>query len=267
MEFMSLTEKHITYIWENYSPQHIFSPIPPQYSHTEAEKIGDQILVNFLPRFSEVFLNRNYEQTDNEFFDNLSNQEEEADSPATLSKTIYELKDTILNAVFHYLAQLDLLFGHCQVRIYKDLLIYEILKGRYGNQLGKKFMELNEKDRNTVSTFLKKHHHNNGQRDFFNDIFFDFFGRTDNIYNENFPKNYTCHSAEIYYRHTTDTFYYYCAAEETDYNKKRFYVAKSLFADCTKNICPIWGKYCFGVIDNQIHLRASTPVIDGIQII
>lgn len=255
---------HMIYIWENYNTENHFSLLKPQdgYFLTETTCFGNQIRVNALSRFSEIFASRSHEESsenirDSDYLNGSKNQH----------KSICDLDDEIINIVFHYLAQLDLLCGHCLTHSYKDLLVGEILEERYGVQLRKDFETLNLKDRDIIAIYLQKHHQNGERKDLFNDIFFDLFGRVNNLYNDDFDKGYTKHSAEIYYQRSTDTFYYYCAAEESDYNKNRFAVAKTLFADCTKNIYPVWGKYCFGIINDCYRSYAAAPIIDKIQII
>lgn len=254
-------EENINYIWQNYSTENRFTLLH-EYSLKEAEQHGNQILVNPLVRFSEIF-SANY-------FKTLSENTHGADSldiQKTSFETLYDVDDEIPNLLFHYLAQLDLLCGHYLTHSYKDLFTNEILEGRYGQELCENFSKLNTKDRDIIAIYLQKYHEIGEKKDFFDDVFFDFFGRINNLYNEDFDADYTKHSAEIYYQRSTDTFYYFCAAEGSEYNKIRFSVARALFADCTKNICPVWGKYCFGIINENYREYAAVPIVNQIQII
>lgn len=106
-------EKDINYIWQNYSAENRFTLLH-EYSLKEAEQHGNQILVNPLVRFSEIF-STNYFRTSSE----NTHDSDNLDIQKTYFESIYNLDDEIFNLLFHYLAQLDLLCGHCLTHSYK----------------------------------------------------------------------------------------------------------------------------------------------------
>ena len=269
----------MSYIWENYSENNKFSigNDVEKSSFIEAYKIKkdwiatptacndetseETIVVNLMLRFASIF-----SLNDDSW---IATQSTTARNDDCESKSNEYLRDEIINIIVHYLAQKDLINGTYYTDYYLLLFQDEIEKGAYGEEVRDRFSKLSDLDKRLILKYMSLKHKQNNINDLFSDVFMDMFGRINNMFNEKTEWNssYTKHSAEIYYSRDKNTYYYFCAAEPSEKNKNRFEIAKLIFADCRKNIEPVWGKYCFGVIDEYILNEAAIPVIDGIQII
>lgn len=236
----------MSYIWSNYSDNNKYlingrnnSSFQETYSYEE-----NKIEVNLALRFSSIF----YLNEDNE----LSSLSEEA-----------------INTIVHYLAQKDIINGTLYTDLSLLLIKREIDNGLYGKEIKERFSKLADIDKRLFLKYIEIKNNKNNMEDLFPKLFMDMFGRINNMFKAQTSWNgdYTEHSSEIYYNGYKDTYYYFCAAEENEENVNKFELAKLLFADCRKNIVPIWGKYCFGIIDEYFPKESAIPVIDGIQIL
>lgn len=229
------------YIWEEYQPETRYAIAKNDATCTEAYRApdgGEEIRVNVARRFSEIFT----------------------------AETGQTVKDGLVSAALHFLAQLDLLSFVTPETLEQDVLSMEIRTGACGEEIRKRFLSLDAADRERVLQYLRKAWH--GDEDLFDCVFLDFFGRLQNAFSPHPRWNgrYTPFSAEIYYSRSADTYYCYCAAEETEYNRNCFELARLLFADAERNIRPVWGKRCFGVT-GEAYPHAAEPVIGEIQIL
>ena len=249
----------MSYIWNNYSEKNKFS-IGQGFnksSFIEAYKLNNgETIVNLLLRFSSIF----------SLDENILN-----DCHCEPLKEAWQSIDfsEVINIFTHYLAQKDLINGTYYTDYYLLLIQDEIKKGAYGDEVKERYSKLSDLDKRLNLKYIELKHKQKNLKDLFPSVFMDMFGRINNMFNEKTEWNssYTEHSAEIYYNKYKDTYFYFCAAEKTEKNENRFELAKLLFADCRNNIVPIWGKYCFGVIDEYFSKEAAIPVIDGIQIL
>ena len=234
------------YIWEEYQPETRYAIAKNDATCTEAYQApdsGQEIRVNVARRFSEIFT----AETGQGVRDGLISGE-------------------LVSAALHFLAHLDLLSSVTPETLEQDVLSMEIRRGACGEEIRKRFLSLDAPDRERVLQYLRKAW--SGDEDLFDRVFLDFFGRIQNAFSPRSRWNgrYASLSAEIYYSRSTDTYYCYCAAEETEYNRNCFELARLLFADAGRNIRPVWGKRCFGVVGESAP-HAAEPVIGEIQIL
>lgn len=229
------------YIWEEYHPKTHYAIAKNDATCTEAYRLaGDdsEIRVNVALRFSEIFT----------------------------TEMGRDVPDGVVSAALHFLAHLDLLSSVTPDTLERDVLSMEIRTGAYGENIRKRFLFLDAIDRERVLCYLQMAR--KAESDLFDRVFLDFFGRLQNAFSPcpHWNGRYTSASAEIYYSRSTDTYYCYCAAEETEYNRNCFELARLLFADAGRNIRPVWGKRCFGVVGEACP-HAAVPVIGEIQIL
>ena len=176
---------------------------------------------------------------------------------------------SMASVIIHYLAQLDLFSGESSQSITDDFIMEEIHTGRYGQTIKKSFEQLSFSDKKLFVLYMRKHHERGERTSYFSEVFFELFGRLNNEFSDNseFDPEFTELSAAIYFQQSTNTYYCFCAAEQTEYNENRFNLAKMIFADHKEHIKPIWGKYCFGTIGNSRLLSESMIRIGRTQIL
>ena len=234
------------YIWEESRPETRYAIAKNDATCAEAYRTGDgdsEIRVNVAIRFSEIFT----AETGQAMRDGL-------------------VSDALVSAALRFLAHLDLLSSVTPETLERDVLSMEIRAGAYGEEIRERFLSLDGADRERVLRYLQKAP--DGEGDLFDRVFLDFFGRFQNAFSPRPRWNgrYASRSAEIYYNRFEDTHYCYCAAEETEYNRNCFELARLLFADAGRNIRPVWGKRCFGVV-GEAYPHAAEPVVGEIQML
>ncbi|MBR1592842.1 MAG: hypothetical protein IJ666_07520 [Ruminococcus sp.] len=233
----------MSYIWENYSGSRKFAVSEKNVNFCYETYPCDEntYSVNTDIRFSDIF------------GDELPSNENSSE---------------ICGLVIHYLAHTDIVCGAVSVSLCDNIYMCDIKNGKYGSEIRRRFELLDNADKNLFLRYMHKYHISCGRKDYFDRVFFEMFGKKNNTFRENvhYDPDYTENSAEIYYQPSKDIYYYYCGADGTDeYNTNRFELARMLFADCTKNIIPVWGKFCFGIIGENNH--AAAPVVGRIKII
>ena len=265
------------YIWEKYSKENKFlvkegerSSFVESYEISNDSDKAKSFIVNLALRFSSIFSFDKNDELLSEFSDNNSSLTQERHCELSNdSVAIQKNYEELINIITHYLAQRDIINGTYYTDTYLLIIQDEIKKGAYGEEAKERYSKLSDIDKRLILKYIELKHNQKNLKYLFSSVFMDMFGRINNMFNEKteWDSSYTEHSAEIYYNNYKNTFYYFCAAEKTEKNENRFELAKLLFADCRKNIVPIWGKYCFGVIDEYFPKEAAIPVIDGIQIL
>ena len=145
----------------------------------------------------------------------------------------------------------------------------EIINGCYGAEIAQRMKNLSPDDRHLFLHYLKVYHDSGERKYLFHNVFMDLFGKIHNCYGKynGWHENLYGHSAEIYHRLSDDVWFYFCAVAKTPEQENRFELAKLLFADYTRDIRPIWGNVCFGIIGCDDFMQSAFPVIDGIQIL
>ena len=238
------------YIWSNYTPDKQFHINGQNCSVLESvspyENAPNEAEVNVTGRFSSVFT------------DDVLQELQEQDTTGALS-----------NTVIHFLAQTDLLYGRLAVSWAADVILDEIIAGRYGTEVAERMTDLSLDDRELFLHYLKMYHQSCERVQLFQTVFFELFGTLQNRYGnrQNWKANPAGHSAEIYHRLSDDVWFCFCAIEWSAYQENRFELTKILFADFSKDIRPVWGTFCFGIIGCEHTKQAAVPIIDRIQIL
>lgn len=218
----------MSYIWEDYSEKSIFS-ISPVSEASDEEAVfnstDNTVYINPKSRFSSLL---NLDRANTSDYQNL---------------------------LFHYLAQLDLRCGHYIYDKQHSAVISEIHNGKYGSEVNSLFEQLNQDHKTLLATAIIAYRNSNN----INNMFFPVFKQIFNI-QRSAHNNY----AEIFYDENNQIHYCFCAINETPYFSNLFKLMVLLFANITEQYIPIWGVYCFGILDSTVY---TVPIIDQFQII
>ncbi len=237
----------MSYIWENTNTRRpFFIDTRSMGSSIEAQMMPDgdaPVSVNPFLRFSDVFSDGLFSDTslDNETF----------------------------NCVTHYLALSERLYGDILTNSQLCCIEDDIINSQYGETVKSDYLSLSTQHRKMVIQYILVYQKNGERKELFDEIFMSFFGRLYQTVSgdEHFDDKYTRHSAEILYNKSRDRYYYYCAATENAYNSILFRLIKNLFADCTRSIVPIWGKYDLGIVGNEDLTQSTVPIVGQTQLL
>lgn len=237
----------MSYIWENTNTRRPFLiDTRSMGSSTEAQMIPEDdapVYVNPFLRFSDVF------------------------SDGLFSDT--SLDNEIFNFVTHYLALSERLYGDTLTNAQLFCIEDDIINSQYGETIKSDYLSLSIQHRKKVVQYILVYQKSGERNELFDEIFMSFFGRLHQIISgdEHFDDRYTKHSAEILYNRSRKTYYFYCAAPESAYNSALFRLIKNLFADCTRSIVPIWGKYDLGIVGNDNLTQSTVPIVGQTQLL
>ena len=237
----------MSYIWENTNTRRPFLiDTRSMGASTEAQMTPEYdapVCVNPFLRFSDVFSDSLFSDTslDNETF----------------------------NSVAHYLALSERLYGDILTRAQLCCIEEDIINSQYGETIKSDYLSLNTQHRKMVVQYILGYQKSGERKELFDEIFMAFFGRLYQTVSgdEHFNDKYTRHSAEILYNKSRNIYYFYCAAPENAYNTTLFRLIKNLFADCTRTIMPIWGKYDFGIVGNEDLTQSTVPIVGQTQLL
>lgn len=179
------------------------------------------------------------------------------------------LDNETFNSVTHYLAHSERLYGDILTNAQLYCLKDDIINSRYGETIKNDYLSLNTLHQKIVVQYMLYYQKSGERKELFDEIFMLFFGRLYQTIteDENFNDKYTRHSAEILYNKSRNKYYFYCAAPESTYNSTLFRLIKNLFADCTRKIEPIWGKYNFGIVGNEDLTQSTVPIVGQMQLL
>lgn len=174
-----------------------------------------------------------------------------------------------LNCVTHYLAISERLYGDTLTYAHLYCIEEDIINGLYGGTVRADYLSLNNQHQKMIVQFLFDYQKRGELTDLFDEVFMSFFGRLYRTISgdELFDDNYTRHSAEIFFSKTRNTYYFYCGTPESDYNSALFRLIKNLFADCSRSIIPIWGRYDLGIVDNEDLTQSTVPIVGQTQLL
>lgn len=212
----------MAYIWENYSSDKFF--VSGKNICPYIEMFGEPSKrneVNPLIRFSELFELLHSDDI-NEVIDN---------------------EEVVDNILYHYLAQLD----KCKGMNYKQRIIEmirnELIEGYFGEKAKALWSELNLDDKETVLYLLVER------------LLHD----SDCYFMEAVSK--LSRNSSLCYEEKTDTYYLYVGEVDSNYNKNKYELIKTLFWPVKKKLKPVWGTH-YGIIGIM-----DTMKINAIQII
>ncbi|WP_028515163.1 hypothetical protein [Ruminococcus flavefaciens] len=237
----------MSYIWENNNTQRQFIIDSRSMGGAiEAQMAADDnlpVYVNPFLRFSDVF--------SDVFFSGV------------------HLDNETLNAVTHYLALSERLYGDILKNTRVCCIEKDIVNNHFGETIRMDYLSLTIQHQKMIVHYLLEYQQNGERTELFNEAFMSFFGRLYQTISgdEHFDDKYTSHSAEIIYNRSRNAYYYYCAAPESAYNTTLFRLIKNLFADCTRLIVPVWGKYDFGIVGNEDLTHSTVPIVGQTQLI
>ena len=209
----------MSYLWENYSidkKYRIGERISPYIEVLNSRT--DPVDVNPLIRFSRIFDASFQDASGAVFaFDALSKN---------LSK---EGVDQIVDVLFHYLAQLDRTKGLDSGQRIIEKLCDEIKRGMWGKNTNDWLEAMTEVDRESILYVLSRRVLVDRQS-----FFMEAVGKT-------FPFSSLCFEKE------TAIYYLYVGSEETEYNRQKLDLIKTLFWTVDWKLIVVW--YChYGII-------------------
>lgn len=205
------------YLWQNYNEKnqyYISKKIEEPYSEVqrEIEKQGEKYVeINPIFRFDDIF----------EGFIKCKNEIDE------------DLRETLENIIFHFLAQLDLKSGTTDFSVEEYFIERDILDEFYGKDIKEKYSLLTKTEKVKIVSLLRKKRETNNKRSFFYEAVKKIF-----FY------------VRLYYYKYEKKFLLYIQAEDTDKNIDKFSLLKDLFFDVTDEIEVFWGCH-FGIIGRK----------------
>ncbi len=218
----------MSYLWKNYSEKKNYIIGKQLCPYMEVINSDEKIVqVNPLLRFSKIF----------------SSVLEEDNGAQGVKYIDEEELNKIVNIIFHYLAQLDMVKGLDTSQRVMEMIRNEIESGIWGDEIQKLWDRLSQNDREYILYTLGHRVQNNNYSTFMEAI-----GRL-------FPLSSLC------YEEKTSLFYLYVGAKETDYNNTKMALIIKLFWTLNSNLKIIWN-YHYGIIGCE-----DTMHIDSIQII
>lgn len=237
----------MSYIWENIDIKRPFFINPQSMGGATEAQISlsaeTPVYVNPFLRFSDVF-------SDNLFSEAHSD-------------------DETINCVTHYLAISERLHGDTLTNAHLYCIEEDILDGLYGESVRTDYLSLTNQHQKMIVQFIFDYHKRGELTELFDEVFMSFFGRLHQTISgdEHFDDKYTRHSAEIIYSKARNIYYFYCGTPESDYYSALFRLIKNLFADCTRSIIPIWGKYDLGIVGNDDLTQSTVPIVGQTQLL
>lgn len=211
------------FLWTNYDSDifYISDELPPcpceelgsQVSERRGEKIVSTAKINFMLRFSDIFLPLI------DFFD---------------EQKISERRE-IENIFYHVLAQIDFLCGKHKFFFVEQIIYDELEKNFYGKRAGEIFRQLNVRDRKKFVKVLRKQEEFHGRELFFADAV-----------------KYIFSDSKLYFYEDEKKFFIYLPQEENETDKLILELLEILFLDISCLPPEIFWKNHFGIIDEPV---------------